>query len=148
MRFWIKSTLICLVFCMPCSGDEPTKPAPPKPEKTTSYWMSQKLVYSQAILRGLAEADFERIEKNGTQMVRLNRVEGFIRNRNPSYRAQLHMFERAARQIVAQARRENLEGVTLAFNQLTINCVRCHQTLREIESQDTLGSEKPPNGKD
>ena len=132
MRCLIIVASVCLAMTTIAFGDDSeAKPATEAPVGKTSYWMMQKLDYSQSILRGLAEGDFDRIERSGSQMLLLNRVEGFIRNRNPSYRAQLHMFERAAQQIVSQARRENLEGVTLAFNQLTVNCVRCHQTLRE-----------------
>jgi hypothetical protein len=40
-------------------------------------------------------------------------------------------FENICEEIVEQADDENLAGVTLAFNQLTVNCVNCHRSLRE-----------------
>lgn len=101
--------------------------------KPTSFWMQKKMEYAQSILRGLASADFASISESAKQMRVLNRVEGFIRKRNPDYRTQLLTFERTCEQLVRQAKDENLEGVTLAFNQLTVSCVRCHQTLRSPE---------------
>jgi hypothetical protein len=77
-------------------------------DKPVSFWMEKKLEYSQTLLRGLATGDFIAIEKSGRQLATLNRVEGFVR----------------------QAKKENLEGSTLAFNQLTVSCVNCHRSLR------------------
>ena len=105
--------------------------------KPTSFWMEKKMEYAQVILRGLASADFVSIGEGAKQMRVLNRVEGFIRKRNPDYRTQLHTFERTCEDLIRQAAEENLPGVTLAFNQLTVSCVSCHQTLR---SPETSGS--------
>lgn len=115
--------------------------ADPVPQETesdaaahpTSVWMKKKLEYSQAILRGLALGDFELIGTNAAQMRLLNKVEGFVRRRNPQYRQQVRVFEDVCDELVEQANEENLAGVTLAFHQLTVNCVRCHQALRAAE---------------
>jgi cytochrome c556 len=36
-------------------------------------------------------------------------------------------------EIIRQANQDNLEGVTLGFNQLTVSCVQCHKHLRETK---------------
>lgn len=95
-----------------------------------SFWMDQKLRLSKDILEGLANADFEAIGKNAEVMRGLNRVEAFVRRGPEGYREQLAQFNMANRSLISAARRENLDGATLAFNQLTISCVRCHQHLR------------------
>ena len=61
----------------------------------------------------------------------LNKVEGFMRRRNPRYRMHVRAFESICDEIVEQANDENLAGVTVAFNPLTVNCENCHRTLRE-----------------
>ncbi|MDG2222650.1 MAG: hypothetical protein P8L85_14825 [Rubripirellula sp.] len=99
-------------------------------DKPVSFWMEKKLEYSQTLLRGLATGDFEAIEKSGRQLSTLNRVEGFVRNRNNNYRSHLNTFQQVCDEIVRQAKKENLEGSTLAFNQLTVSCVNCHRSLR------------------
>ena len=104
--------------------------------------MKKKLDYSQAILRGLATGDFEMIKTNGVQMRLLNRVEGFVRRRNPRYRMHVRAFENICEEIVEQANDENLPGVTLAFNQLTVNCVNCHRSLRESAAERRNTPEK------
>ena len=61
----------------------------------------------------------------------LGRIEGFVRRKNPDYRAQLRTFELANQELIRQGKRGNSEGATLAFNQLTTSCVACHALLRE-----------------
>jgi cytochrome c556 len=99
-------------------------------DKPVSFWMEKKFEYSQTLLRGLATGDFIAIEKSGRQLATLNRVEGFVRNHNDDYRAHLNTFQQVCGEIVRQAKKENLEGSTLAFNQLTVSCVNCHRSLR------------------
>ena len=103
-------------------------------EKPLSFWMAAKLEYSTAILQGLATEDFDLIKKNAEQMRLLNKVEGFVRRRNPQYRLQVENFTRVADGLIKQADNENIDGVALEFSQLTLSCVRCHQVLREIDA--------------
>ena len=100
-------------------------------DEQTSVWMKKKLAYSQNILSGLATADFDKIVTNAEAMQGLSRVEGFIRGRTPGYRTQLQIFEEANREIIANAKKDNVDGAALAFTQLTISCVSCHKQLRE-----------------
>ncbi len=103
-------------------------------EQPISFWMEKKLENSQAILRALATSDFDLIDSSARQLQRLNKIEGFIRRRNPDYRTNVLIFERIARELSRQAQQRNIDGVTLAFNQMAVSCVRCHQALREHES--------------
>lgn len=151
-----------LLLCEPLTGDdqgvanqvktdrtEPADPAPPESQATAkskelaededremSVWMDRKLKHSQAILRSLAMGDMKDVQYNAARLKLLNRVEGFVRRRNPDYRAHLQTFARISTRLERQAEKGNIEGVTLAFNQLTISCVDCHQMLRREESAE------------
>ena len=105
-------------------------------DRPTSVWMEKKLKHSQAILRGLAMGDFEDVKYNAGRLKILNRVEGFVRRKNPDYRNHLHTFSRVSAEIERQAEKENIEGATLAFNQLTVSCVECHKSLRTHEEEN------------
>lgn len=100
-------------------------------EEPMSFWMEKKLEYSKSLLEHLTKADFENLEKNANQMRRLGKIEGFVRRRNDDYRVQLRTFDMATTELVRHARRKNIEGANLAFNQLTSSCVACHVLLRE-----------------
>jgi hypothetical protein len=105
----------------------------PDSDIQANFWMDQKLRLSKEILTGLANADFELIGKNAEVIRGLNRVEKFVRRGPEGYRDQLKLFNMANNALVRASEEENLEGVTLAFNQLTISCVNCHKHLRENE---------------
>ncbi|MFM7073142.1 MAG: hypothetical protein ACKO38_15255 [Planctomycetota bacterium] len=106
---------------------EPTGDSP----QEASVWMRRKLDYSQQILVGIAEADFERIATNAKAMRALGKVERFVRGRTPGYRSQLQIFQDATEQLIKHAEKDNVDGAALAFTQLTISCVNCHKHLRE-----------------
>jgi hypothetical protein len=99
-------------------------------DQPASFWMKKKLEYSQNILAGIANADFDKIAQNAESMRSLSKVEGFVRRQTPGYRTQLHIFEESADEIIRQGKKDNVEGAALAFTQLTISCVNCHKHLR------------------
>jgi hypothetical protein len=149
--------MLMVIGCATVVADEPknTKP-PPKNTKTeakntkteakntkteakqpghqpVSFWMEKKLQYTQDILRGLVSGDLDDVAEKAEQMRVLSRVEGWIRNRKPGYRAQLQAFELANAEILRNAQADNVDGATIAFQQLTISCVSCHKILRNVD---------------
>jgi len=99
------------------------------------FWMTAKLRESQKIFAGLASADYKAIAESANTLRTLSKVERFVRKRNPDYRVQLHTFEFATAEIEKQAYNENMEGVVLGFNQLTLSCVNCHKKLRDVDAK-------------
>jgi cytochrome c556 len=121
---------ICLVIAMtlPVGAQEPAK----KPaELYVSGWMKLKLEHSQNILAGIAKADYDLIVKNAEGMQTLTTIEAFVRSKIPGYSAQVEQFKDATEELIKQAKKDNVEGATLAFTQLTLSCVNCHKRLRE-----------------
>ena len=112
------------------SAGQENDPAAEGDTTHTSFWMEKKLEHSQAILRALAMGDFEDVRYNASRLKLLNRVEGFVRRKNPEYRVHLNTFSRVSAEIERQAEKKNIEGATLAFNQLTVSCVDCHKSMR------------------
>ncbi len=99
-------------------------------DKGPSFWMKQKLTYSQQILNGLALEDYDMIVENANAMKGLNKLEYFVRRKPEGYRTQLKAFQQSVDQLVETASASNLDGATLAFTQMTISCVHCHKQLR------------------
>ena len=100
-------------------------------DKNPSIWMKKKLDYSQNILAGITAEDFDKIADNARAMKGLGKFEAFVRGRNVAYTRQLQAFEDINDEIIRQADNDNVEGVALAFTQLTVNCVNCHKVLRQ-----------------
>lgn len=136
--------LVAVVLALPIAAAEDKKPATKKPEakevqksdekiddKNPSIWMKKKLDYSQNILAGITEEDFDKIADNARAMKGLGKFEAFVRSRNAAYTRQLQAFDDINDEIIRQADKDNVEGAALAFTQLTINCVNCHKVLRQ-----------------
>jgi len=121
----IVGSLTVLLFASLLSADDQQED-----KQEPSFWMKQKLTYSQAILGGLAKEDFDLIKSNAMAMKGLNKIEFFVRQKPEGYRTQLKSFQFSVDQLVRAADEGNLDGATLAFTQMTISCVNCHKELR------------------
>jgi hypothetical protein len=112
--------------------DEPVvEPFPDTSAQPFNFWMDVKLQEAQKIFAALAEANFDAIVDSTKKITAISELEGFVRNRTPSYRTQLRSFEFAVAEIELQAKQKSIEGVTLGFQKLTMSCVNCHKQLRE-----------------
>lgn len=136
------TTVLCLlVLLSQVAGQEKSKPgatptdskAPADTQETEKFdfWMNVKLVESQKLFAALAQADFPTLLESGQRLKAVSGLEGFVRRKTPGYRTQLKTFEFSVDEILRQAEAENIEGVTLGFQQLTLSCVHCHKQLRE-----------------
>jgi hypothetical protein len=130
---WKHCKTVILAACLllaPVQADQSQKPKEDE-SKDPSIWMRMKLEYSKNILEGVTKGDFALIQDNATKMRGLSRFERFVRGRWEGYSEQLQSFQQANDEIIKQAKKDNVEGVTLAFTQMTISCVTCHTKLRE-----------------
>lgn len=115
----------------PVKNEQPAQTEETFQGEPASVWMRKKLDLSRNMLGGIAEGDFAEIAKNAQALRTLSKFESFVRRSTPGYRTQVDFFEHSLDEIIRQAKKENLEGVTLGFNQLTQSCVSCHKQLRE-----------------
>ena len=143
-RLFCSMILAGAVLTLSFAVAEDKKPPTKKPEakavqkpdekiddKNPSIWMKKKLDYSQNILAGITAEDFDKIADNARAMKGLGKFEAFVRSRNAAYTRQLQAFDDINDEIIRQADNDNVEGVALAFTQLTVNCVNCHKVLRQ-----------------
>lgn len=111
---------------------DPAKPQEKTERKhKTSLWMKRKLTESQKVLEGMTRGDFAMIETSAKGMQAAGILEAWDRADRPGYKDQVQSFELANDAIIASAQAKNLDGVTLAYSQLTISCVQCHKIVRD-----------------
>jgi hypothetical protein len=94
--------------------------------------MTEKLDKSKLLLEGIALADFDKISRSADALIQLSKTADWFVYKTPRYEVHSNEFRRAAETIVQKARDKNLDGVTLAYFDLTMSCVRCHQYVREV----------------
>jgi hypothetical protein len=105
--------------------------------------MTAKLKNSQTVLEGLTLNDFAKVQKGGEELLRISKEAQFRKILNtPRYDLHAHSFQRAAETLIEKAKAKNLDGATLAYLDMTLSCVRCHQHARD----EGIGKSVPPAG--
>jgi len=94
--------------------------------------MLEKLQNAQKILEGLAVGDFEKMVKHAENLRQLATQAEWLAHDTKRYEQHSDQFRQALDTIVQKAKAKNLDGATLAYFDLTMSCVRCHQYVREI----------------
>lgn len=103
----------------------------PKPDTKVSDFMQLKLEHTQAVLDGLVREDFAKIDKHAQRISLLTHEEAWQVIQTPEYRRRSEEFRRAADNIAKAAQQKNLDGATLAYVEMTLNCVSCHRAVRD-----------------
>jgi hypothetical protein len=94
--------------------------------------MANKLQTSQRLLEAIALSDFTKIGAQADQLSQLATQAEWLAFKTPRYELHSNEFRRAAETIARKAKEKNIDGVTLAYMDLTMSCVRCHQYVREV----------------
>lgn len=113
----------------PKSDDKKEKPGVKLP--TQAEVMAAKLKSAHAALDGLATADFAKVQKSADELVRISQAGEFLNAmKTREYEIQAGIFRRSAETLSKKAKDKNLDGVLVAYMDLTMTCVRCHEHTR------------------
>lgn len=130
-------------------SDPPAKPAD-KPEPklpTKKEVMAAKLKQTQVVLEGIALNDFDKIGTASDELVRITRATDFLdAYKGDEYRFQTTTFKRAAEAVGTKAKDKNMDGVMVAYNELTLSCLKCHQGMRDKKYDALRPLPVPPRG--
>ena len=94
--------------------------------------MVDKLRNAQTLLEGLATRNFSKITRSGEELIQLSKTAEWFVLRTPQYEVHSNEFRRAAEAIVKKSKQKNIDGVALAYVDMTLTCVRCHDYVREV----------------
>jgi hypothetical protein len=94
--------------------------------------MANKLQHAQKLLAAITSAKFDEVREHGDQLLQIaNRAE-WVAYKTPRYEQHSNEFRRAVETMVRKAKNKNIDGVTLAYMDMTMSCVRCHEHVREV----------------
>jgi cytochrome c556 len=94
--------------------------------------MTKKLENAQKVLEGLAINDYDMVAKHADELIQVSKDVEFRVLKTPQYEANSNDFRRAAETMIQQAKAKNTDGIALAYVNMTLSCVRCHQHVREV----------------
>lgn len=119
--------------------------ASPAPQEKAGVkrFMRAKLEASQTVLEGLVTENFDQVITGAEKMNVMSKAAEWQVVKGPIYNQHSAEFQRASQRLIKQAKEKNLEGATLAYLQLTMNCVTCHKYVRgaKIVRNDRLPSD-------
>jgi hypothetical protein len=125
----ILSLIVASPVVMDSRGQESQKP------NKRAEFMKLKLDYSKQVLQGLVTEDFGSIIDGARKLKRLSMAAEWEVPTIPNVEEYIPFtadFQRIADDLQKNAREKNLDGATLAYTRLTINCVDCHKYVRGV----------------
>ncbi len=109
-----------------------------------STYMQFKLAHAQQLLGGLVREDFPAISRHAQQLKLLSQDASWEVYRGAEYEQLSVMFRRETDRLAEAAGHRNLDGATLAYVQLTLTCVQCHDQMRKNEAKPIAASREEP----
>ena len=104
---------------------------PQNQQKNSSAFMQRKLDFTRAVVAGLATEDFEKISKGAQDLMLLSHEADWKVITSPEYLKMSREFRETTERLREQGRQKNLDGATIAYFEVTLNCIRCHKQLRQ-----------------
>jgi hypothetical protein len=97
-----------------------------------SELMRRKLTYAQRILEGVALEDYATIAKGARELKELSEDAEWNAFPDMDYLRYSNEFRTICDDLSVQSKEKNLDGATLSYMRLTMNCVNCHKFVRVI----------------
>jgi hypothetical protein len=98
-------------------------------------FMRMKLEFSKNVLEGLTLENYAMISKNAKALKTLSEAAEWevptIPNVN-EYVAFTSEFQKLSDELAKKATDKNIDGATLTYLKLTMNCVNCHKYVRQV----------------
>ena len=132
MRAAVTAAILALVS-LPFVPALSTGRAGQQEKQNRSEFMRRKLEFSKNVLEGLALEQYPMIEKNAKALKVLSQAAEWEVPLIPNatdYVALTSEFQRNTDELVKAAKQGNIDGATLAYVKLTMNCVQCHKYVR------------------
>lgn len=129
MRFrssFITACLLCLIAIKTASVTSQ------EPGQTRSAGLMRlKLEPAKKILEGIALADFQMVRTNSEQLRKLALDADWMVMQTEAYHQHSQEFQSSLNLISRMSDESDLDGVTLAYMQMTMRCVQCHKMMRD-----------------
>jgi hypothetical protein len=103
--------------------------------RSRAEFMRMKLEYSKKALEGLTLENYDSIARNARALRLLSQAAEWEVPTIPNatdYVVYTREFQLLTDEMANKARDKNIDGATLAYLRLTMNCVNCHKYVREV----------------
>lgn len=119
------------------AADAPKKTEAPKsveePKNAVRTFMRGKLHNAQSVLEGLTTEDFEKIKAGAQRMIIMAKAAEWNSYPGEVYARDTAAFVDSAQELIKNAQDKNIDGATLSYVQLTMNCMACHKHSKGVK---------------
>jgi len=121
-----------------CGGEQNAYPRTTQvvQQNKLNEFMQEKQKLSHEVFDAIVLKDFKRIRKNASALTTLSQAATFQVHKTPRYLQHVTEFQDAVEKMAKNARDENADGVTLAFTEMTLSCVHCHDYIRGVKAKE------------
>lgn len=105
--------------------------AAPSSPSTTQVLMRQKLEATHGLLEGIVREDFTMIQKHAETLDNISKATTWHKQDDQSFLVRAKTFQNSVTFLSEQARAKNLEGVAIGYMRVTLDCMQCHNFVRE-----------------
>lgn len=116
---------------LPFGASGQDKKGNPERDEILAAMMQKKLKNAHLVLDGVAIGDFKKIQNGGEELIKLAKSETWQLIRSPNYEQHSADFIQRTENLVKKAKEKSMDGAALAYVEMTLSCVRCHQYVRE-----------------
>ena len=96
-----------------------------------SVFMRAKLLNSQNVLEGLTTENFDLIRQGAEKMLVMSKAAEWRIGGGGAYALDTAQFVASAQDLIKNAKDRNIDGATVSYLQLTMNCITCHKHIRD-----------------
>jgi hypothetical protein len=122
-------------WCLVRQDPEPVQPS-------NRPFMQAKLDHAQSIVEGLALENYDIIRTNAERLSLYSLESAWNVIQAPEYLSMSSEFRGSTQRLQEAAQAKNIDGATLAWFEVCLNCVRCHKYLRQ--KTQVGGNDKGP----
>ncbi len=127
--------------------DEPQQagkvPRAKNKERSLDKFMQQKLTASTNILEGLMTEDLKLVADNANQLLEMSKEERWRASNDMLYLQHSNQFRNAVDDLYKKAEKNSTEGASLAWINVTMSCIKCHEWVRNVVLADLDGPAQP-----
>ncbi|APZ94955.1 hypothetical protein [Fuerstiella marisgermanici] len=99
-------------------------------------FMQQKLAASSRILEGLMTDDLKSVAVNADKLLEMSKEERWRASNDMMYLQHSTQFRNAVADLYNKADKRSIDGASLAWVNVTMSCIKCHEWVRNVVLAD------------
>lgn len=141
-------TFVCVAsvwWCVQAAGLQPTNSAAvasqdeqkqdvakQQTKKLLSEFMRKKLDSSNKILEGLVTDELKTVAEACDELLEMSTAEKWRASNDMMYLQHSEEFRNSVKQLRKKANSASIDGTALAWVDVTMNCIQCHEWVRNV----------------